>query len=118
MTTKEAPKFKKIRKDDVVIVTAGNSRGQTGKVIRNFGDKVVIQGVNLGKKCVKPTRTAKGAIVDIERPIHVSNVKLFVDDKKAVKLRVRENPEGARELYYREGKADVTYRVLNKRRVK
>jgi large subunit ribosomal protein L24 len=76
-TKKRAP-----RKDDEVYVLSGNSRGMTGKILRKLGDKVIVQGVNLRKKHVKPTRDQKGGIVTIERPIHISNVKLTRESTK------------------------------------
>lgn len=76
-TKKSAP-----RKDDEVYVLSGNSRGMTGKILRKLGDKVIVQGVNLRKKHVKPTRDQKGGIVTIERPIHISNVKLTRESTK------------------------------------
>lgn len=103
---------KRIRKDDTVLVIAGNSRGKSGKVMRILDEKVYISGVNLGKKHVKSTRTSKGGIVELERPIHISNVKVSVDGKP-VKLRVRENDKGSRELFYHEGKKKTTYRPLS-----
>ena len=103
---------RKIRKDDNVLVIAGNNRGQSGKVLKISGDKVYIQGVNLGKKHVKATRTSKGAIVEIERPIHISNLKVMVGDQP-VKLRTRVSDEGLRELYYKSDKESIAYRTLN-----
>lgn len=71
---------KKMRKGDRVIAIAGNSKGLTGVVQSFKGERVVVQGLNLGKKHIKKTQDApKGRIVDIERPIHVSNLKLYVE---------------------------------------
>lgn len=109
----EKSKPKKLRKDDQVLVMAGNNRGKSGKIMRIVGDMVYIQGVNLRKKHVKATRTTKGAIVDMERPIHISNLKLMHGDK-AVKLRVRVNENGKRELYYKNDKESVVYRTLSR----
>lgn len=67
-------KKKTIRKDELVYVMSGNSRGMTGKVLRVLGDKVIVQGVNLRKKHVKPTRDQKGSIVTMEKPVHISNL--------------------------------------------
>ena len=44
----------KIRKGDKVDVRSGNYRGMTGTVLRVLGDKVVVQGLNIRKKHVKP----------------------------------------------------------------
>ena len=69
-------KKKNICKDEEVFVRSGNFRGQTGRVMRVLGDKVVIQGINQRKKHVKANRDQKGGIVTIEKPIHISNVCL------------------------------------------
>lgn len=104
---------KKIRKGDKVLVTAGNSRGKSGNVLRMAGERVVIEGVNLRKKHVKPTRTSKGGIIEMEMPVHVSNLKVCVDGDKPVKLRAKENSTGQRELYYKDGSKEVVYRTLS-----
>ena len=101
----------KIRKDDEVVVIAGNDREKVGKVLRVIGDTVVIQGINVRKKHVKSTREAKGGIITIERPIHISNVMLSIDGK-GVKLRSKKMGDGKKELYYRRDGKDVTYREL------
>ncbi|MFN4173864.1 MAG: 50S ribosomal protein L24 [Parachlamydiaceae bacterium] len=102
----------KIRKDDTVFIMSGNSRGQSGKVIRIMGDRVVVQGANMRKRHVKPTRDQKGGIVSMERSIHVSNVKLSVDGAP-VKLKTKVSGSD-RELVYEKGGKLVTYRKLRK----
>lgn len=77
-----ANKKRSPRKDDDVYVISGNSRGMTGKILRVLDDKVVVQGINLRKKHVKPTRDQKGGIITIERPIHISNVRLSRESSK------------------------------------
>lgn len=70
----------KILKNDEVIVLAGKDKGRRGvvkqRVDANF---VVVEGVNVAKKAVKPNPMAgaTGGIVDKLMPIHVSNVALF-----------------------------------------
>jgi len=66
-----------IKKDDMVQVITGDYRGTTGKVLRVItGDnKVVVQGVNLAKKHVRPSRrNPSGGRISIEQPIHISNI--------------------------------------------
>lgn len=70
----KSPSKETVRKDSEVYIRSGNFRGQTGKVLRVLGDKVVVQGINQRKKHVKPTRDQKGGIVTIEKPLHISNV--------------------------------------------
>ena len=67
----------KIRKNDNVIVLAGKDRNKTGKVEKVFPaeSRVVVTGVNVYKKSVKPTRRApKGGIIEINAKLDASNV--------------------------------------------
>lgn len=69
----------KIKKDDKVVVIAGEHKGSQGKVFRILRDqnKVLVEGVNLIKKHTKPsTQNPQGGIIEKEAPIHVSNVSL------------------------------------------
>lgn len=103
---------KKVRKGDTVIVLSGASRGQTGVVLSSDERGVVVQGLNTRKKHVKASQSQpKGAIVELEKPIHISNVCVCVDGKP-VKLKVRTNDDGLRELYYFNGEQPVTYRSI------
>ncbi|NGX54073.1 MAG: 50S ribosomal protein L24 [Chlamydiae bacterium] len=107
---------KKIRYGDEVVVIAGNDKGKVGKVLRFVGDRVVVERVNLRKKHMKKTQEQqKGQIIDIECPIHISNVKIWTGDK-AVKLHVRHDKDGKRELFFLEGKKKVLYRPVLKPR--
>jgi len=68
----------KIKVGDEVLVIAGKDKGKSGKVVKTLRkeDKVVVEGINIVKKHVKPNnQNDKGGIFDIEAPIHVSNVK-------------------------------------------
>jgi large subunit ribosomal protein L24 len=103
----------KIRKDDSVYVIAGNAKGQSGKVLRVLGDRIIVQGVNMRKKHVKPTQGSKGGIVTMERSVHVSNVKLSVDGQP-VRLKTRVSKDGSRELGFKKGEEWVSYRKLHK----
>lgn len=67
----------KIHKDDRVKIITGKDKGKTGKVLKTYEnkDKVLIEGVNIVKRHVKPGAVSKeGGIISIERPIHISNV--------------------------------------------
>ena len=83
--------MQRIRKDDDVVVIAGKNKGSHGKVLKVLldDDRVVIQGVNLVTKHVKPSRAnPQGGITKVEAPIHLSNVML-VDPKSGDPTRVR-----------------------------
>jgi len=72
----------KIRKNDTVIVIAGKDRGKKGKVRRTFPkeDRVIVEGLNMIKRHSRARRAARQAgIIELEAPIHVSNVMLLCD---------------------------------------
>jgi large subunit ribosomal protein L24 len=105
---------KRLRPGEEVVVIAGNDKGKSGKILSCDGDRIRVEGVNVRKKHMKRTQqNQKGQIIDIECPIHVSNVKPYVDGK-GVKLRARFNKEGERELYYLDGKKAVIHRPVKK----
>jgi large subunit ribosomal protein L24 len=70
----------RIRKNDNVMVIAGNARGKSGKVLKVYPDRerVIIEGVNIMKRHSRPSqKNPQGGIVQREAPIHVSNVMLI-----------------------------------------
>lgn len=69
----------KIKRDDTVIVITGKNKGKKGKVLKVLADqKVLVEGINIVKKHVKPNpnKNEKGGITEREAPIHCSNVAL------------------------------------------
>lgn len=106
---------KKIRKGDRVIAIAGNSKGQIGTVLSCKGSKIVVQGLNVRKKHVKRTQDVPtGRIIDIEMPIHVSNLKICVDENVGAKLKVRTNEQNERHFVYKKGEDEIIYRSVKK----
>jgi large subunit ribosomal protein L24 len=70
----------KIRTGDQVIVLTGRDKGKRGTVAQRVDDdRVVVEGVNVVKKHVKPNpmKGTTGGIVDKTMPIHQSNVAIF-----------------------------------------
>ena len=68
-----------IRTGDKVKVIAGKEKGKEGKVLATLPHKerVIVERVNMVKKATRPTqRNPKGGILEIEAPLHVSNVML------------------------------------------
>ncbi|MBR6308368.1 MAG: 50S ribosomal protein L24 [Lachnospiraceae bacterium] len=69
----------KIRKDDTVEVIAGKDKGKRGTVVRVIRDKdrVIVSGVNIVKKAMrKKSQQDRGGIVEVEAPLHISNVAI------------------------------------------
>ena len=76
----------KVKVGDKVKVLAGKDKGKEGRVLVTLKkkDRVVVEGINIVKKHLKPGRTNEtGGILETENPIHVSNVKVVIEEKKA-----------------------------------
>lgn len=92
-----------VKKGDTVEIIAGDDKGATGRVLRVIPEKsqVVVEGHNRAFKHVRPSReNPQGGRVQVEQPIHISNVLpvnpktnkgtriRFEIDKKGIKKRV------------------------------
>lgn len=69
----------KIRKGDFVVVLTGKDKGKRGAVLERVdASRVLVEGINKARKHAKPNplKNQPGGIVEIEMPIHVSNVAL------------------------------------------
>lgn len=112
---KECAVSSKIRKGDQVLVIAGNAKGQTGSVLGFKGDRVIVQGVNMRKKHVKPSQqNKKGGVIEFEAPIHISNVGLCDENGKRLKVFVDVDASGNRFLASQKDGEKVIYRSLKK----
>jgi len=70
----------KLKKGDAVIVLAGRDKGKRGTVTKRVDDEyIVVEGVNMVKKHVKPNpmKGTTGGVIDKTMPIHQSNVAIF-----------------------------------------
>ncbi len=80
----------KIKKNDTVIVTTGNSKGVKGKVIKVYPteNRAMVEGANLVSKHTKPNAAnPQGGIVKQEAKIHISNLVL-IDPKSGEATKV------------------------------
>ena len=94
--------MRKIVSGDEVLVTSGRNKGSRGVVRKNVlsEDRVVIEGVNIVKKHIKRGRARQAGIVEVEAPLHVSNVKLVCPAcGQPTRIGVRQNAEGKNERY-------------------
>jgi len=94
---KSQPKLK-IRKGDLVQVTAGDSKGKQGKVleVKLATNRVIVEGANMVSKHTKPNAaTPNGGIVKMEATLHISNIML-VDAKSGKPTRIgkKKNADG------------------------
>jgi len=70
----------KIKKGDTVLIILGKDRGRKGKVLKALPkeQKVLVEGINLKKKHIRPKREEeKGQVVQIPAPVQISNVKVI-----------------------------------------
>jgi large subunit ribosomal protein L24 len=86
--------MQKLKLNDEVVVLAGKDKNKKGKVTK-INDKkktVLVGGVNMIKKAVKPTQeNPNGGFVDMEKPLHVSNVGVVSPKTgKATRVRIEE----------------------------
>lgn len=74
---------------DKVVVISGKDKGKEGKItnVLRKENKVVVEGINIVKKHVKPNGQNSGSIVEVEAPIHASNV-MIVDPKTGKRTRI------------------------------
>lgn len=69
----------KIKKNDTVKILLGKDQRKTGKVLRVFPkkNKVLVEGVNIFKRHIKKTGQHQGGIIDISKPVNISNIILI-----------------------------------------
>jgi large subunit ribosomal protein L24 len=83
----------RIRKGDTVIVLAGKEKGKRGVVreVRPSAGTAIVQDLNISKRHLKPGRARQAGIVDVEQPIHLSNLApLDAKTGKPTRVRVRD----------------------------
>ncbi|MCK4934755.1 MAG: 50S ribosomal protein L24 [Simkaniaceae bacterium] len=106
-----------IIKGSKVLVTAGNDKGKVGDVLSVKGNRILIQGVNIRKKHQKRReQNAPSEIIEIEVPIHISNVSLCDQAGKKIRVKLKHELDGSKELYYLDLGKEVHYRNIRKAR--
>lgn len=94
--------MKKIKRGDTVVLIAGKDKGHQARVLGVLPNgRVLVEGVNLVKKHVRPNpnKNEQGGILERELGIHVSNVAIYNPTTKKpdrVKIKVLENGSKAR----------------------
>jgi len=88
-----------IRTGDKVKVIAGKDKGKEAKVLATlpYKERVIVERINMVKKATRPTqRNPQGGILEIEAPIHVSNVMLICPSCSQPTRIGRQRVEGTR----------------------
>jgi large subunit ribosomal protein L24 len=105
-----------IRKDDTVVILAGDDKGKRGRVLRvlRADGKLVVEGINKVYKHLKPSRrNPQGGRLSKEMPVDASNVALIdPTTNKPTRLGVRYLPDGSKELFAK--KSGTRIRLLSK----
>ncbi len=95
----------KIKKDDTVLIIKGKDRGKKGKVRFSHPkkNKVIVEGINFIKKHSKARGAARQAgIIDLEAPVHISNVMLVCNKcNKPSRIGFRKLEDGRRVRFCR-----------------
>ena len=89
----------KIHKDDTVQVIAGKDKGKRGTIVRVITkkDAVIVSGINIVKKAMKKrSQQDQGGIVEVEAPLHISNVAIVC--KKCGPTRVGYKLDGDKKI--------------------
>ena len=104
----------KIRKDDQVKVISGKDRGKTGTVLRTDPERqrVFVQGANIQKRHTRPqqlqdtqrTSQIEGGVIEVEGPIHVSNVQLLDADGNPTRVGITREDGKRKRVAKRTGK--------------
>ena len=79
----------KLKVGDKVVVISGKDKGKEGKIIKTLKaeNRVVVEGINVVKKHIKPNGQTAGSIVEVESSIDASNV-MIVDPKTGKATRI------------------------------
>lgn len=100
----------KIKKKDKVLIIAGKDAGKKAEVLHVFpkDNTVTVAGVNIVKKAVKPTKKTAGGIIEVEKPVKVSNVAFICPScNKPVRVGYQVTKSGDKERICKACKAVV-----------
>jgi large subunit ribosomal protein L24 len=97
--------MRKLKTGDEVIVIAGKSKGERGTITKLVGDnRVLVEGVNLIKKHVKPNPNTQeqGGILEREAALDISNVAIYnADADKADRVGIKFTDDGSKVRYFK-----------------
>ena len=108
MKTRFQPKLH-IKKNDQVIVIAGEDKGKKGRVLDVFPDKnrALVEGVNIVSRHTRPTaKYPDGGIVKKEAAVHVSNL-MVADPKTGKPTRIGRKEVGGKLVRYAKKSGEV-----------
>ncbi|MCM8766619.1 MAG: 50S ribosomal protein L24 [Candidatus Omnitrophica bacterium] len=93
----------KLKRGDIVQVIKGKDRGKKGRILKLFPKegRVLVEGINFVKKHTRPKAVDRqGGIIQIEKPISISNVNFFcLKCSKPVRLGIKFLEDGTKVRY-------------------
>ena len=107
----------KILKGDKVKILIGKDKGREGEIIKSFPKKssVVVKGLNMFKKHIKPSQGRAGGIVEKERALYISKVALICPEcKKATRVGYKVDKSGTKYRICKKCQAVLTKEVAKK----
>ena len=91
----------RIKRNDMVMVVSGKDKGKTGKVMEVYPklEKALVENINLVKKAKRRTQQdQQGGIIDVEAPIHLSNLMLLdKQSNQATRFKISVLKDGGKE---------------------
>lgn len=101
----------KIKKNDNVLVLSGKDRGKQGQVRRVMPKegRAIVNGVNIVKKHRRPrTQQETGGIIDMEAPLHLSNLALVCPScGRPTRVGIKEVADGKKTRFCKKCEADI-----------
>lgn len=99
----------RIKKNDQVMVISGKDKGKTGRVLNVDTKKlrILVEGVNIHIKHQRPNQqNNKGGRIEMEFPIHYSNVMLMDSEKNRTRIGIKREVKGGRNVITRIAKTN------------
>ena len=99
-----------IRKGDTVMIIAGDSKGQQGKVlmVEKAKSKAIVEGVNLVSKHTKPNaKSPQGGIIRKEAPVHISNLMVVDGSGNASRITRKVDAKSEKLVRYSKNTGEV-----------
>lgn len=102
----------KLKISDEVVVISGSSKGKTGKIksINLKTNMVLVEGVNLKVKAVKPTQeNSQGGLTQVERPLHRSKIAFICQKtKKPTRVGIKLLSDGSKARFSKKSGEIIT----------
>ncbi len=106
--------MRKLRSGDEIVVISGRNKGQRGRIrtVIPETNRVVVEGVNIVIKHMRRGRARQAGRVEIEAPLHWSNVMLLdPETKQPTRVGIRRNEAGKNERFSKKSGNVIPRRV-------